>query len=130
MANETKHTTIFDVDENGVVSSWSRWRSSNLRKRVLVAHPNSHGYLRIRVFENGKRLSLFVHKLVAGKYLPARPTPKHEIRHLNGNKLDNRASNLCWGTPKDNASDRELHGHTSRGEKHGNAIKAGLAARQ
>jgi HNH endonuclease len=130
MSNETKHTTIFDIGEDGIVFSLSRWRSRELRKRVLVAHQNSKGYLRIRVFQNGKRVSLFVHKMVAAKYLPARPTPQHEIRHLNGNKLDNRAANLCWGTRKDNAADRELHGHTSRGEKHGNAIKAGLAARQ
>jgi hypothetical protein len=33
------------------------------------------------------------------------------IRHLNGNKLDNRLENLRYGTPKENAQDALAHGH-------------------
>lgn len=79
---------------------------------------------------NGKRTRLKVHKLVAWNYLPARPSTSHEIRHLDGNKMNNKATNLIWGTSKENAADRERHGRTSRGESHAQAIKAGLAARR
>ena len=31
-------------------------------------------------------------------------------RHINGNSLDNRLYNLCWGTPQQNAQDSIRHG--------------------
>lgn len=35
---------------------------------------------------------------------------------MNGDRLDNRASNLTWGTRSENAFDRNRHGTGSRGE--------------
>lgn len=43
--------------------------------------------------------------------------------HIDGNKLNNSASNLAWKTAKENAEDRVLHGTQTRGE-------AAVAARQ
>ena len=31
-------------------------------------------------------------------------------RHLNGNPLDNRLENICWGTQQENAQDAIRHG--------------------
>ena len=42
-----------------------------------------------------------------------------ECCHNNGIKTDNRLSNLRWDTRKANAADREHHGTTARGSKHG-----------
>jgi len=44
-----------------------------------------------------------------------------EARHLDGNRLNNSLSNLAWGTSKENAKDRDMHGTTARGERVGNA---------
>lgn len=43
--------------------------------------------------------------------------PGHVIRHLNGDRRDNRRANLAYGTHKQNAADRDRHGNTARGER-------------
>lgn len=44
-----------------------------------------------------------------------------EARHGPGGKLDNRLSNLCWGTPSENQEDKVRDGTTNRGERCGSA---------
>ncbi|WP_407641233.1 HNH endonuclease signature motif containing protein [Aurantiacibacter spongiae] len=90
--------------------------------------PNADGYPSVRLTINGKRSRLAVHRLVAREYLSPRPSPAHEVRHLDGDKTNNSVENLAWGTTKENAEDRERHGRTSRGQKHSIAIKKGLEA--
>jgi hypothetical protein len=86
--------------------------------------PNASGYPSVRLTIDGCRKRLAVHVLVARKHLPPRPSPQHEVRHLDGDKTHSAADNLAWGTQKDNADDRERHGRTSRGIKHSASIKA------
>jgi hypothetical protein len=115
------------TDEGEIWSDASNWRGYGRRR--MTAHLNDKGYLRVRLTIMGKRRSYFVHKLVAAAFLPSKPSPQHEVRHLDGDPLNNAASNLAWGTRKDNAADRERHGRTSRGPSHSAAIRSGLAAR-
>lgn len=128
----TSHTSCipdgYTVDENGIVYSSIEWRGSEYR--AMNQTLNSHGYPSVRlIFSDGFRRRIVVHRMVAEAFLGPRPSPQHEIRHLNGNKEDNRTDNLAWGTRKENAEDRERHGRTSRGMGHSAAIKAGLKAR-
>ena len=39
-----------------------------------------------------------------------------ECRHIDGDKSNNKASNLEWGTVLENAKDRVLHGTSGKGE--------------
>jgi hypothetical protein len=46
------------------------------------------------------------------------PRPEgHEAAHLNGNSLDNRASNLAWKTRVENELDKIEHGRSNRGSR-------------
>lgn len=107
------------LPDGTVWSLGSNWRGYGPRQ--LTAHPNSGGYLRVRMGSGELRKSAMVHKLVAEAFIGPKPSPVHQVRHLNGNKTDNRASNLAWGTAAENAADRDGHGTTARGLSHGNS---------
>lgn len=67
------------------------------------------GYPRVRV--NGKNYT--VHRLVAAAFLG--PCPEGmEVRHLDGNRLNNRADNLAYGTHRENILDQ----YNTRGYLH------------
>ena len=114
----------YEVTSDGRVFSHANWRG--LGRRELSQDLNADGYPSVRLTIAGKRTRLAVHRLVAMAYLPVRPSVKHQIRHLDGNKMNSSVSNLAWGTAKENADDRERHGRTSRGQKHSDFVKAGL----
>lgn len=48
----------------------------------------------------------YIHILILKTFVGERP-PGKEARHKNGIRTDNRLSNLCWGTKKQNARDRK-----------------------
>jgi hypothetical protein len=70
----------------------------------------------------------YVHHLVLEAFVGPRRLGT-ECRHLNGIRGDNRAVNLKWGTRRDQALDRRIHGTAlvpvgpdNRGERNGRAI--------
>ena len=104
----------YSVDSAGNVWSSIPWRGSS--RRMLTPSPNSHGYLTVKVKIEGGMKKAFVHKMVCIAFHGQRPSPEHEVRHLDGNKLNNRSSNLAWGTRSDNAIDRKRHGTCAAAE--------------
>lgn len=76
------------------------------------------GYARRTVcLGNGKRISVFLHHLVAGF-----PINKFQIDHINGDRLDNRRNNLRIVTRRQNQANRREH----RGEKLKNSKFVGV----
>ena len=119
----------YDVTSDGRVFSIAySWRGQ--KNREMTQHLNYFGYSVVHLSINKIKKKYFVHKLVAEKFLPPKPSPNHMLRHLDGNKQNNNVSNLAWGTMKDNTNDRERHGKTSRGYKHSQAIKRGLKCKK
>lgn len=62
---------------------------------------NGNGYLRFNWKINGRQRTVYLHKLVAELFVD---NPRHltEINHLDENKYNNCANNLCWCTHKEN----------------------------
>lgn len=98
---------------------------------VVVIDPNyvremkqctiEKGYLACSVRRGGKARGYGVHILVADAFHGPKPSPEHQVRHLDGNPTNNAPSNLAWGTTRENANDRMRHGHYARGDQHQNA---------
>ena len=97
-----------------------KWRGDD-SIRELKLNPSSNGYLRAVLYvAPGKKHHCMVHRLVAEAFLAPKPKMakgRPHLRHLNGDPLDNRASNLAWGSAWDNCQDTVRHGRSTRGEK-------------
>ena len=79
------------------------------RGRTLKPVPASHGYLTVAIYRPDGRRTETVHDLVCTAFHGPRPDGM-EVRHLNGQRLDNRADNLAWGTHSENVADTVTHG--------------------
>jgi hypothetical protein len=65
---------------------------------------------------NGRRESRSFHSLVAETFHGPRP-PVLQVRHLDGNSLNNHPSNLRYGTAAENGLDRVEHGADANARK-------------
>ena len=70
--------------------------------RILKARTQNWGYMLVGLSKSSKHYWRYVHRLVAMTFLGKPPTAQHEINHKNGEKEDNRASNLEWCTRGEN----------------------------
>ncbi len=77
----------------------------------MRAQTDRDGYRQVSLITQHGRKSFKIHALVAEFHLPKRPSPYHEVRHLDGVRSNNNVSNLAWGTKAENAKDRSDHGH-------------------
>lgn len=69
--------------------------------RLLKPLNNGIGYLQVCLCNKGKRVWVYVHRLV-GQAFVHNPFDYNEINHLNEQKHDNRAENLCWCSHQEN----------------------------
>ena len=117
----SKFPGFYAYEEGNIYSD----RIGYLRKLPKRMH---RGYYRVNVRDGSCPAKVFVmnvHTLVLNAFVGERPEGM-VCRHLNGNALDNRLSNLCWGTPKENTQDAIRHG-TAPFLRHGeNALAAKL----
>jgi len=118
-----KKPIVYEIDRDGNIYSNSNWRGYG--RRVLNTTLNSSGYPVVFLMVKGSKKKFRVHTLMAKYFLPAKPAVDSQIRHLDGNKQNNSASNLKWGTAQENAEDRDLHGTTMKGAKHGENVMRG-----
>ncbi len=77
---------------------------------------NRGGYWCHDLSKRGRFTRKYLHVLLLQTFVRNRE-PYEECRHLDGNKDNNCLENLCWGTSKENATDRQIHGTLVIGEQ-------------
>ena len=82
----------YEVSQNGEVRNATTKHIKSLRK-------SERGYLRVTLYPSGKTYS--IHRLVAITWLDNN-NKLPSVNHKDGNKLNNKVSNLEWCTPKEN----------------------------
>ena len=66
-------------------------------ERRLNARKTGAGYLAVQSKDNGRRMTLYIHRLVAEAFLP-KPQHCNEVNHIDGDKTNNSLQNLEWTT--------------------------------
>lgn len=113
----------YQVSSNGRVRSLERVSfGRRVKDRFMKLQLTSTGYLTVNL-RVGVEYQLYrCHQLVLAAFVGPRPSGQ-EVRHLNGNRTDNRLENLAYGTRADNMADAKRHGtvYMAPGEDHPNA---------
>lgn len=87
--------------------------------KLSAGKSNRFGYLNVAICQDGTQKSKKVASLVASAFLGPKPDESLEIRHLDGNSLNNKPCNLAYGTKSENERDKNLHGTSNAGERQG-----------
>lgn len=87
----------------------------------LAPYADVNGYLHITVYQEGRARKPYVHWLVADAFLGPCPEGMETLHGPNG-KLDNRASQLHYGSHQENCDDMVRDGTRRTGEDHWNAV--------
>lgn len=112
---------LYSVSDRGRVKSKPRTVPHRhimmkLPGRVLSQWDHKNGYPYVTLSKNGKESHYPVHTLVVEAFHGRRPEGM-EVRHWpDRDKYNNHASNLRWGTPKQNRRDMVRHGTSTKGQ--------------
>jgi hypothetical protein len=85
--------------------------------RASFGNAATTGYLQTTLTRDGKCHREYMHRLVCEAFLP-NPEGKPYVNHIDGNKYNNRHSNLEWVTPRENLLHRSRVLGLEVGEKH------------
>lgn len=96
----------YEITRDGRVISHKGAKPLEMRQHI---NGSGYGYPSVYLWRDGKRWHVSVYRLVAAVHLPPRPSPAHELRHLDGNNQNSHADNLAWGTHAENMADTIRH---------------------
>ena len=94
-------TVLRDHPDYGATKTGKIYSHKSGKWKELKPQSDTDGYLQVRIFDRGRGRLTFVHRLVAETFID-NPNGYSEVNHVNGNKKDNRFSNLEWCTRSGN----------------------------
>ena len=111
----------FETEQWRAVEGYPEYEVSNLGRvrkngKLTPLHRVGKGYLRTTLQKDGKQKQDYIHRIVAKAFIP-NPENKPTVNHIDGDKNNNRVSNLEWATYLENnlhAIKNNLHKHYTR----------------
>ncbi len=102
---------LYDVSDAGEIR-----RRGSVQCRTLSEHRD--GYKKVLLHKRGRMKTFSVHRLVASAFV-ANPGRHPQVNHIDGDKQNNRASNLEWCSAQTNVRHAVATGlFGSMGERH------------
>lgn len=89
--------------------TYKNGKKYHYKGRVLKQKLQKNGYMQVCICMNGKRVWLFVHRMVAITFIP-NPNNYPQVNHIDNDRTNNSASNLEWCTPQYNNDYRKNFG--------------------
>lgn len=120
---------VYSVSDQGGLRRVAPWCNRQRYSRGLAFEVSHGGYFRVVLHVRGKRIKRFVHRLITEAFLGPVP-PGHCVNHLNGDKQDNRLTNLEYVTFSGNNQHASALGLIAHGERHGMALLTEVQVRQ
>lgn len=80
--------------------------------KVLKQYRDRYGYMYVQFYENSKRVTLKVHRMIAITFIP-NPNNLPQVNHIDCNRSNNIVSNLEWCNNQYNTAYREKCGKAS-----------------
>lgn len=88
---------------------------------ILKEGRTKDGYSSVSILVNGKSKMMSISRAMLVSFTGENP-PHLNAAHNDGNRRNNKLSNLRWATPKENSDDKYLHGTILYGENHPNNV--------
>lgn len=97
----------YAVTDAGDVISYAK----SAQGKLMSGHEMASGYMTVGLYDQqGDCKTTLVHRIVCKAFHGDPPSSDHaDVRHLDGNKKNNRADNLAWGTRSENMLDVVKH---------------------
>lgn len=132
-----KQNPVYLVSNYGRVKTidhpvWCKVNNSySIRKGRIckLTNKNSKKYWRVGIQINNKQKQFAVHRLVAESFIP-NPKKYKQINHIDGDKNNNKVSNLEWCDQSHNMRHALEHGLISRKKQSENAALRKLSVEQ
>lgn len=120
---------LYKISSKGRLKSLGNGKSTNMsngQERIIKPSRKNNGYLEIKMFKDGQRHYKHLHRLVAEHFI-MNDQNKPQVNHKDGDKTNNKSSNLEWVTPSENQIHAIKLGLTNHKSGSDNALSKPIA---
>lgn len=108
----------YEVSNHGRVRCWTGKTGLRIAEpRVRLATKNHHGYYQMSMVIDGNAVTRTMQRIVLEAFRGKRPAGLVGA-HADGDRSNNRISNLAWITQHKNILHKQIHGTQTKGETH------------